>query len=36
LESLLNQRLVVRGREYWVQGVRQPVLVLERIERPAR
>jgi SH3-like domain-containing protein len=36
LESLLNQRLLVRGREYWVQGVRQPVLVLERIERPAR
>lgn len=36
LESLLNQRLIVRGREYWVQGVRQPVLVLERIERPAQ
>ena len=36
LNSLLNERLVVRGREYWVQGVRQPVVVLERIERPAR
>lgn len=35
LKSLLNQRLIVRGREYWVQGVRQPVLVLELIERPA-
>lgn len=33
LTSLLNQRLLVRGREYWVQGVRQPVIVLERIER---
>lgn len=36
LESLLNERLVVRGREYWVQGVKVPVLVLERIERPVR
>ncbi len=36
LNSLLNERLLLRGREYWVQGVRQPVLVLERIERPAR
>jgi SH3-like domain-containing protein len=36
LDSLLNERLIVRGREYWVQGVRQSVLVLERIERPAR
>lgn len=35
LTSLLNQRLLVRGREYWVQGVRQPVVVLERIERRA-
>lgn len=33
LTSLLNQRLLVRGREYWVQGIRQPVIVLERIER---
>lgn len=33
LHALLDQRLVVRGREYWVQGVRQPVVVLERIER---
>lgn len=36
LSSLLNERLIVHGREYWVQGVRQPVLVLERIERPVR
>ena len=36
LESLLNERLIVSGREYWVQGVKQSVLVLERIERPLR
>ena len=36
LESLLNERLLIRGREYWVQGVKQPVLVPERIERPVR
>lgn len=35
LKSLLNERLILYGREYWVQGVRRPVLVLERIERPA-
>ncbi len=35
LNSLMNERLVVQGREYWVQGVRQPVVVLERIERHA-
>ncbi len=35
LNSLLNERLVVYGREYWVQGVRQPVVLLERIERRA-
>lgn len=36
LESLLNERLIVGGREYWVQGVKVPVLVLDRIERPVR
>jgi SH3-like domain-containing protein len=33
LQSLLNESLIVHGREYWVQGVKQPVIVLERIER---
>ena len=33
LNSLLNESLIVHGREYWVQGVKQPVVVLERIER---
>lgn len=33
LNSLLNQQLIIYGREYWVQGVRQPVLLPERIER---
>ncbi len=33
LNSLLNEQLTVFGYEYWVQGVRQPVIVLERIER---
>lgn len=33
LNALVNERLIIRGREYWVQGVRQPVIVLERIER---
>ena len=36
LKTLLNETLILSGREYWVQGVRQPLLVLERIERPAR
>jgi len=36
LESLLNEHLIVRGREYWVQGVKVPVVVLDRIERPVR
>lgn len=35
LSGLLNQNLIIRGREYWVQGVKQPVVVLERIERRA-
>lgn len=36
LQSLLDQSLVIYGREYWVQGVRQPVVLLERIERQSR
>ena len=35
LNSLMNENLIVHGREYWVQGIRQPVVVLERIERRA-
>lgn len=35
LNSLLNEELIIYGREYWVQGVRQPVVLLERIERRA-
>lgn len=31
LETLVGQRLLIRGREYWVQGVRHPVLVPEQI-----
>lgn len=33
LNSLMNEPLTIFGREYWVQGVKQPVVVLERIER---
>jgi hypothetical protein len=36
LNSLLNEHLVIHGREYWVQGVRHPVVLVERIERRAR
>jgi SH3-like domain-containing protein len=32
LESMLGQRLKVRGREYWTQGVREPIVVVEGIE----
>lgn len=35
LNSLMNETLTIFGREYWVQGVKQPVVVLERIERRA-
>lgn len=31
LNSFLGQRLLIRGREYWVQGVKQPVLIPEQI-----
>lgn len=33
LNDLMNESLTIFGREYWVQGVKQPVVVLERIER---
>ncbi|MCS6771141.1 MAG: SH3 domain-containing protein [Kiritimatiellae bacterium] len=36
LKSLLNESLVIHGREYWVQGVRPPVVIVERIERRVR
>jgi uncharacterized protein YraI len=32
LESMLGQTLLVRGREYWTQGVREPIVVIESIE----
>lgn len=35
LNSLMSETLTIFGREYWVQGVKQPVVVLERIERRA-
>jgi hypothetical protein len=31
LQSLLGKSLMIKGREYWVQGVRHPVLVPEQI-----
>ena len=31
LQSLLDKRLAIRGREYWVQGVRHPVIIPEAI-----
>ena len=31
LAGYLNQELILTGREYWVQGYRYPVLVLEKI-----
>jgi hypothetical protein len=31
LNSLLGQHMIIRGREYWVEGVRQPVLIPEQI-----
>lgn len=33
LSGLIDEYLAMQGREYWVQGVREPVLVIERIER---
>ncbi len=33
LESLLGEYLVVRGKEYWVEKRREPVIVIEAIEK---
>jgi SH3-like domain-containing protein len=33
LDSLLEQNLVVQGREYWVENVRVPVIIIEGIEK---
>ncbi len=33
LQSLMGYRLSVRGREYWVQGVNESIVVVERIEK---
>lgn len=33
LAELADQYLLMQGSEYWVQGVREPVLVIDRIER---
>lgn len=33
LESLLGEHLVIRGREYWVEKERVPVIVIEAIEK---
>jgi len=33
LDSLLNQHIAVQGREYWVENVKAPVVVIEAIER---
>ncbi|MFH0907847.1 MAG: SH3 domain-containing protein [bacterium] len=33
LQSLMGWRLSVRGREYWVQGVNEAIVVVERIEK---
>jgi hypothetical protein len=35
LQSLMGHRLSVRGREYWVQGVNESIVVVERIEKRA-
>ena len=31
LNNFLNRRLVIRGREYWAQGVKHPVVLVEQI-----
>jgi len=31
MNSLLGQRLLIRGREYWVQGVKHPVVIPDEI-----
>jgi len=32
LAGFLQRRLRIEAREYWVQGLRQPMLVVERIQ----
>jgi len=31
LDGLRGRRLTIEGREYWLQGLRHPMLVVERI-----
>ena len=33
LQSLMGQRLLVSGREYWIQGSREAIVVIDRIEK---
>jgi hypothetical protein len=33
LADLVDQYFAIQGPEYWVQGVREPLLIIERIER---
>lgn len=33
LNSLLDQQLLIRGREYWVEGAKVPLIVIEAIEK---
>lgn len=33
LNALVGQRLVIQGREYWVEGSKIPVIVIESIEK---
>lgn len=33
LEGLLNEYLVIRGKEYWIEKTRVPVIVIEAIEK---
>lgn len=33
LESLLGEYLVIRGKEYWIEKIRVPVVVIEAIEK---
>jgi SH3-like domain-containing protein len=35
LETMLGMRIKVRGREYWTQGVREPIVVIDGIETRA-
>jgi hypothetical protein len=31
MNSLLGRRLLIRGREYWVQGAKYPVVIPDEI-----